>query len=287
MKSLDLKVGALLASRSRSGMTSPKGQAVERGFGLIELMVSMVIASFLVLGLAVMASNMQGTYTAQTAYSATSDNERFASALFGSVIQSAGYYTVGAPQGPTGTIDKFTDYLTPVIGSSPGASYASGQFISGTGAAGGGGPDVLNVRFYGASTDISSPYDCLGDKPNIYGSSGTYESVLSINTANNTLICQVGLNGGSPAGALSGASANSSVVLLDNVTNMAIFYGVQSGSAGSPIQYFSALNMTGKLWTSVKSIKVTLTFIVNPTAPASQQQTQSFTETYQVMYGAI
>lgn len=257
----------------------------EHGFGLIELMVSMAIASFLVLGLVTMAGNFQTTYTAQTNLAAIHDKERFASAIFGAVLQGVGYYSTSY-NSTAETISSNTSVLTQVSpGAAPGAAYQSGQFLAGSATAGGGGPDVLNVRYYFNATDPSLtaatwvPPNCLGSNPNPLVT-GVFESVLSISNGN--LICQIGLNGAAPTNAAVGGTANSSVILIDGVTNLQLFYNVQNGAN---LQYFRAADMTAALWTSVKAVKVQLQF-TDPPGTLPTPQTYTFTQTYQVMYGA-
>ena len=281
----------------------PDRHRTKRGFGLIELMIAMLIASFLVLGLAVMAQNMQGSFATQTAYSAVHDKERFASALFASVLQSAGYFTITVQQ-PSGTVTSISAALGPVpTGSGSGGSYAAGQYITGTGASGstasstpaspfGVGPDQLNVRFQDgtttAGTTDTAGATCLGVNPT--ATVAIYESVLSVDTTKNNLVCQVGMNNAAPAAAFTGATAGSSLVLIDGVCNMQIAYGVvTSGSITAPgtLEYFRAADMTSGLWTSVSSVKIQLTFAQNTNiASPCAGATTTFTQTYQVMYDA-
>jgi prepilin-type N-terminal cleavage/methylation domain-containing protein len=269
------------------GIGMAKQPHAERGFGLIELMISMVIASFLVLGLAVMAGNMQGSYTIQSNYSAIHDKERFASALFSAVIQSAGNYTSVITQ-PSGALTDVTAVLPAYAGSGSGAPFSAGQFLWGTTA---NSSDSINVRYYSGTNVAGNPdpdgTTCLGSS----STTGVYESVLSVDTVNNNLICQVGLNGAAPASAPTGATAGSSVILIDGVTSMQITYGVLE--APNQFAYVSTPNMTlnPALWklsgpntfyaSQLKSVTVTLTF-----SKVNNDAAQTFTETFPVMYGA-
>lgn len=256
------------------------GYARAPGFGLIELMVSMAIAAFLVLGLATMMSNMQSTYTVQTNNAAVADKERYASAMFSNLIQSAGYYTVTYTNQLLGITTNPTNAFPPVASAtSPGFNFVSLQTIAGTSGASASAPDTLNVRYQASSTDNNGS-TCLGTSPN----NGTYESIISVDTVHNNLICQIDQSGGVPAGSLGGA-AGSSMVLIDGVSNMKIMYGVQTytGSSGiAQTQYLPASSiLNGAAWGGVVSIRVTLTF-VNPSNLTSTPQ--NFSEVYQVMF---
>jgi prepilin-type N-terminal cleavage/methylation domain-containing protein len=288
MKQFELSVGVRKGLYKNDAAVAKRYSTVQ-GFGLIELMISMVIASFLVLGLAVMAGNMQGTYATQTQYSAVHDKERFASALFSNVLQSAGDFTTTITQ-PTGILTAVTDVLPATIGNGSGAAYLPGQFMWGTAGASATLPDSLNVRYYSASSADKNGVTCLG----VPYDTGYYESVLSISGGN--LVCQVGVGGAAPASAPVGATAGSSVVLIDGVSNMKILYGVSLD--GNNFAYYSASQMTATQWATgggpayyspLKSVMITLTFALsaadlkfNPNATPTQ-----FTQIYQVMYGAL
>jgi hypothetical protein len=66
--------------------------------------------------------------------------------------------------------------------------------------------------------------------------------------------------------------------LLFNYSNP----GVATGS----YQYLRAIDMAATQWTQVKSVIVKLTFRDPPTSVNPTPQTYTFTQTYQVMYGA-
>jgi hypothetical protein len=170
-----------------------------------------------------------------------------------------------------------------LVANPPGQVYGTSQYIAASGAASGNGPDVLNVRYYDAGSDKPGA-NCLGAS---YGTgSSTYESVLSISGTN--LICQVGVNAGTPA-ATPGGAAGTSVVLLDGVSNMQLLFNIlyTSGPNAGQYQYLRAIDMTSALWTSVKSVTVKLTFSDSTVCVgATPPPICTFSQTYQVMYGA-
>lgn len=256
----------------------PASMRRDQGFGLIELMISMAIASFLLLGLVTMAGSMQNSYTTQSNSASIHDKERFASSLFSALLQSGGYYSVTYSSANTSVPDISTYLPIVVTNNAPGAQYGLRQFVAGSGAAGGNGPDVLNVRYMDGGTDTAG-YNCLGKGTS---GAGIYESVISVDTAHKTLICQVGFNGAAPTGA-----TGASTVLLDGVTNMQVSYNVtHSADIRSPLtlQYYRSIDMTAADWGSVRSVQITLTFQDPVTPLVPNPPTYTFTQTYQVMY---
>jgi|GEM_PF-5168711 len=267
----------------------------QQGFGLIELMISLAIASFLVLGLVSMAGSMQNAYNQQSNLAVLHDKERFASTIFGNVLQVGGYQSLVGynPLSPPSQISD--SYLTQVIvASPPGQTYAAQQYIAGSGAASGNGPDVLNVRYYAGAGDNYVNQDggpnCLGITPT--SGAGIYESVLSIapdpsGNGTKNLVCQVGFNGGTPA-ATPGGTPGTSVILLDGVSNMQLLFNYYNPSSTlGTYQYYRAIDMPAGDWAGVKSVTVKLTFqdsviCVGATPPPIC----NFSQTYQVMYGS-
>jgi type IV pilus assembly protein PilW len=235
----------------------------ERGFGLIELMVSLAIASFLVLGLVVVAGNTQSTYSTQTSFAAVNDKERFAAGLLGNAIQTAGYFSVLPLTVPIQTLPTALGAFP--AAPSAGANYAVGQVIAGATGASASVPDTLNVRFQSNLGDTNT-VNCLGAP---VGATAVVESMFTISNGN--LVCQVGLNGGAPGAA---------TVLIDGVSNMKILYGLDAGGSGSVTEYIPAGNIASINWGSVHSVNITLTFAATATMPSPQ----TYSQTFQVMY---
>src|SRR5438552_1840764 len=63
-----------------------------RGFSLVELMVSIAVALFLVGGVVSMLASTRHTYKNQSQLSQLQDDQRLAMTLIANVVQSAGYY---------------------------------------------------------------------------------------------------------------------------------------------------------------------------------------------------
>lgn len=216
----------------------------QRGIGLVEIMVSMVIALFLLLGIGTIFMTTRSTYGDQQGLSNLQDNERLAMFMLTNVIQIGGYF----PDPVTTTAAASLPVTAPYV--------VTGQAVSGTD----GATDTVRARFVTASGDGIE--NCNGGA-NTTGANVIYDNVFDI--SGNTLRCAV--NGGNPQPLVSG------------VTNMQVLYGVDTTNAGSATQYFAAAAVPN--WASVKSVRITLTF-QNPLAGQAANPI-SFTKIVPVM----
>jgi type IV pilus assembly protein PilW len=133
----------------------------------------------------------------------------------------------------------------------------SGQYIVGTGAFGG-AANTITVRYMTSGTD--NVINCNGGTSAVQA---TFVNTFSVDTVNKNLQCQLTVNGG----------AATTVALINGVTNMQIYYGVQSNTSVSTNSIDAYLDSTAVTdWTAVKSVKITLTF-VNPMYGTLQGQT--------------
>ncbi|MBV8666848.1 MAG: PilW family protein [Burkholderiaceae bacterium] len=253
-------MNVLRTYRSAGTIRSAQAVSAQGGFGLIELMISLAVASFLVLGLVVMAGNTQRTYSTQTDLAGVGDKERFAMEVFGNAIETAGYFTIAAPITAVPSVNNAL-----VASATGGATYVAGQSMAGTS----GPPDTFNVRFQSAN-DPNSPSNCQGGTV-AATATHTYESVFSI--VNGNLVCAVGIDNGAPGAA---------VVLIDGVSNMSILYGVDTlGDVASTNEYVPASTVNANnWWGKVRVVKITLTFASTANLPPV-----SFTQSIQVMHG--
>src|SRR5256884_9927165 len=64
----------------------------ERGFTLVELMVTVAIALFLIGGLLTVLQNVRGAYNNQQQLTQLQDQQRFALTILADVIQAGGYF---------------------------------------------------------------------------------------------------------------------------------------------------------------------------------------------------
>ena len=230
----------------------------QRGLTLIELLVSMVIALFLLGGLLTIVGNTRRVFGTQNLMAQLQDNERLVITLIGDVIQEAGYF-------PDPTTNTSTGVLPVVAVTFP----TAGQAITGTYAAAAPG-DSITVRF--ATTKNDGVINCIGGtNTTVITPPVVYVNAFSIDAANN-LVCR--LNGAPP------------VTLVAGIQNVRILYGVTTNAAannGAVDTYLRADQMTAANWTNVVCVKMTLLF-VNPLAgPPGQPATIPFERVVDVM----
>ncbi|MGP8033256.1 MAG: PilW family protein [Steroidobacteraceae bacterium] len=233
-----------------------------RGFTLLELMVAVAIAMFLLAGLVTVFDNTRVTYANQQALAQMQDQQRFAMQLLTSVIESGGYYN-----NPTGdTVNSALPATAP---------FGAGQPFYGLGTAGAAPGDTIYVRFRTASGD--GIINCTGGQ-NTSGIEQVYTNEFSI--VGGQLVCS--LNGGV------------AVPLVSGVTNLQIYYGVKRLTPFTDYNvdtYATAANMNvlscpltpGCDWQQVSAVRVILTF-TNPLAKQTgQPATLVFERVIQVM----
>ncbi len=221
-----------------------------RGYTLIELLVAMVVALFLLAGLLTIVQSMRQTFNEQNALAQLQDGERLAMVLMGDVVQAAGYF-------PSPTTNSLSSVYP------AGAGFAGGQAISGTSATGGptGNSDSVSVRFTpptsvagdaNANTNLSMT-NCTGGTD---AAGVVYTDTFSVD-ANGNLDCTLSING----------AAQPIVQLVSGVQRLQIWYGVPTSAAsGDNVDtYYTAANMPVSDWPNVTAVKIRLTFI-NPLA---------------------
>jgi type IV pilus assembly protein PilW len=217
----------------------------QRGFSLIELIVAMVIAVFLLAGLFTVLQGNMDTSSEQTSLALLQDNERLAMQMFTNVIESAGYFPTVAV-GQTGV--NVLDNALGVDG-----SLAAGQAVTaGPNTSGG---DSITARYQTNPNDgVSS---CLG-RTNTTGSTQIFKNILQVDTTQNALTCSDG----------NGVTA---VPIVGGITNLTILLGVNTQAtvtnancpANTYVTTTQYATLTATQQTSVCTVQVTLTF-VNP-----------------------
>jgi type IV pilus assembly protein PilW len=235
----------------------------QRGFSLVELMVAIAVALFLVAGVVTVLGNTRNTYKDQSKLSQLQDDQRLAMTLLGNVVQSAGYFP--DPVNMTDT-SEFKAGAVNFTGQTL-AFAKDGQSLTGatnTTAAG----DTLVVRFETSGTGSDNIIDCTGQQ---WKTAGVIVNTLTLD-ANNNLLCAV--NGGTPTQLVSG------------VTNMQIWYGLKTDPTVPTNQvdtYVPTADMGADDWSNVMSLRLTLTF-KNPLAgEPGQSNTIDFTRVIAVM----
>ena len=239
----------------------------QAGFTLVELMVAMLLALFLIGGLLTIESSTRKTFGNQSQLSQLQDDERLAMTLIAEVVESGGYF-------PNPTFTTLNNALP-----ATGVYVNAGQAVYGTHTSAT-TPDTLYVRYVtGGATD--GMINCSGGS----GTAGTFINEFAID-ANNELTCSI--NGGNAIALVGGRTVQGvGGTNPAGVTNMQILYGVKTNFAvtnTSADSYLTAAQMTAADWLNVISVQVTLTFSnplygqVGQTAP-----TISFTRTICVM----
>jgi type IV pilus assembly protein PilW len=231
--------------------------ASQSGFSLIELMIAILIALFLIGGIIVVEQGVHTAYGNQSGIAQLQDEERFAMTMLTDTISSAGYF-------PNPTLTSEVAAL-PSTGSP--LNMEAGQSL--TGAAG--PPDSVYARFMTASGDGT---DFCDGTTNTSGGNLTYTSYLYV--ASNELYCQV-----QPG---TGSAWNAAVPLVNGVTNMQIWYGVNtSGTDNNVDTYIPSSSMTAANWQSVSSVMIVLTFLNPLYGSPGQQETVTFRRVIGVM----
>jgi type IV pilus assembly protein PilW len=242
-----------------------RGAARQRGLSLIELMVAILIALFLIGGIIVVEQGVNLSYRQQNGLSQLQDEERFAMSVMASVIGTAGYY-------PNPTVNNLVTAL-PAAGN----FGTAGQAIYAPNSAGGAPHDSIYVRYMTAAGDGINLCDGTAAGNSVYTS---YLYVAADPKGGNDLYCQLQVgNAAAPAG----------IALINGLTDMVISYGVATGTDNNVTEYLNAQQVTaGGLWPNVTSVQVTLTF-TNPLATqngqavAGQPATVSFSRVISIM----
>ncbi|KHK56145.1 pilus assembly protein [Ralstonia sp. A12] len=221
----------------------------QAGTSLVEILIAMVIALFIMSGVVVMFVNMQKTFTSQDQLAQLQDNERLALTVLTNMAQSAGYF-------PNPVINTAATAL-PAAG-----GMVAGQVISGTTGTGtGSNSDTLTTQFAAGSGDGTT--NCLG-QTNTSGGQLVYVNTLSI-SANNELVCSV-----------NGAAA---VPIVSGVSGFSVLYGTDANNDGSVDSYLTATQVTtANAWPVVHTLKVTLTFSTQFGNLVGPSQTTTWTQ---------
>lgn len=208
----------------------------QRGLTLVEMMVAVTIALFLLGGVLLIVQHTRSTFTNTNRLSQLQDGQRLAMTIVTDVVQSAGYF----PDPTTYTAAGAFPTLSP---------YAAGQVVTGTHAMTG-PQDTLGVRYMTASGD--GILNCLGGA-NTTGAAVTYSNVFRI--ASGSLVCD--LNDGAVV---------TTHALVDGVEDLQVWYGVKRDFTADNFNvdtYLRQADMTAADWRNVTCVRVVLVF-TNP-----------------------
>lgn len=237
-----------------------RGARSQRGLSLIEMMVAILIALFLIGGIIAVEEGVNLSYGQQSGLAQLQDEQRFAMSVLDGVIGTAGYFP-----------DPLTNSLVTALPAS-GNFGTAGQAIYGP--ASGTFGDSIYVRYMTEAGDGLTLCDGTSAATNTY-TSYLYVAADTSGAGGDDLYCQ--LNGGTP------------VALVNGVTNMIILYGVATGSDNNVTEYLTSAQVTAaSYWPNVTSVQVQLTF-TNPLYTQSgqtvngQPATVTFTRVMSIM----
>jgi type IV pilus assembly protein PilW len=237
-----------------------------RGFTLVELMVSITVALFLIGGILTVVQHTRNTFTVQNQLAQLQDSERIAMTLIAGVVQTAGYYPAPTQNTALTALPVTTVFTTAGTPTILGTNQTA---ASSTTAAG----DTITVRYAVAQND--NAFNCMGSTNT--GALDTWENTFEIN-AQNQLVCSFWSKN---------ANKTTTAVLVNGVTNLQITYGVNTkgiSSANSCVDtYITSALMAAANWPNVCTVVVTLTF-TNPVAlSGGPNQTVQFSRVIAVM----
>ena len=217
----------------------PRPRPGQRGYSMIEMMVAIAVAVFLLAGLFSVLQNTRNTSYNQTALAQLQDNERIAMTIITETVQQAGYYP--NPLGTTLAAGFPTSTVTTAF------SQAGQTLLGGVNADVGGVGDFITVRY---QSDASNTIlNCLGKSDTTVVAHEYRFSVATVGPVT-SLFCT--------------RDADAPIPLVNNVSNMQVFYGVDTTGVGNSVNAYIPGNlMTPANWLNVYSAKITLTF-ANP-----------------------
>jgi type IV pilus assembly protein PilW len=224
----------------------------QHGYTLIEIMIAVVIALFLLEGLLTIVQNNRRVFGTQNQLAQLEDSQRLVMTMIADVVATAGYFP-----------DPTTNTSAALTATGP---FAAGQAIAGTYNAAAPG-DTIRARYVTASGD--GILNCSG-LSNTSGANQIYVNVFRIIGGN--LVCT--MNG-------------TQYPLVNGVTNFTVLYGVKTDFTvddNTVDTYFNASQMAAANWSNVITVSITLTF-TNPIAGAGagQPATISFQRVVGVM----
>jgi type IV pilus assembly protein PilW len=244
-----------------------------RGYSLIEMMVAITIAVFLLTGLFMILQSTRHSSTQTSGLSDLQDEERVAMTMLTDIIQTGGYYPNAVGGSVTSALSKDPDLAR---------FKTDGQIFYG-GANANPAADWITVRFAAAPGD--TVINCIGQQNPTTGSNPQiYLNKFLIGADPITGVSQLQC---APTNGVTGTP------LVNNVTGMRFFYAVNTTGAtsltpntstgpntseaagftnnGCPADmYIPTANMTDLDWTNVCAVKVQLTFVNPLYQPAGQ-----------------
>jgi type IV pilus assembly protein PilW len=218
----------------------------QRGYTLIEIMIALVIALFLLAGLGTMVAGTRRTGSNQMLLAQLQDEQRLAMSMLSDVIQHAGYFDTNKYLAATDA------WSTTTTVPATGATLLKGQSLSGTHTSIS-ASDTIAVRYATAGGD--GIINCNGGTSTAATTYINYFFVSAATTGANASPSQLQCS-------IDGNTGNA-VSLVSNVVNMQMWYGVSTTANTDNVDTFmTADQVTASAggWSSVTSVRATLTF---------------------------
>ena len=228
--------------------TTHKTRRGQAGFSLLELMISLGIASFILLAMYQNFMVTSRTNQLLDGFATLQENARYASDVIVRSVRNAG---VKAQLGFT-TLQNFPADAAPAAFS--GVTFVAGQVVSGVNNNAFGlpilpGSDIITFRLQGNQSGTST--DCLGrNVPAGVTAKNTLYVTVDPLTNINSLMCSSTIPG----------VANLSYPIAEGVEDMQVLYGIDNTGVMTADTYNNAAAMTPALWTSVVSVRIAVLF---------------------------
>jgi len=238
-----------------------------RGFTLIELMIAITVAVFLIAGLLAMVQSTRNAFGNQNLLAQLQDNQRLAMTFMAEVVETAGYFPDPVHN---------TSSVLPAVGT----TFAIGQAVTGTtGPVAPGVGDTVTIRYAAALND--NVFNCKGLTNTTLPLDVFVDKFWVNNTvpSNPVLTCTVSSTAINPA---------VDIPLVNGVQNLTVSYGVKRSAAdtGSCADtYLKASQMLTADWTAVCTINLSITF-TNPIKQPGLPLTITITRVIAVMSAA-
>jgi type II secretory pathway pseudopilin PulG len=230
------------------------GARSQGGFTLVELMVTVGIALFLLGGLVTIMQNVRQANLTQGSLNSLLDEQRFALTVMADAIQVAGY--VANP-----TLDTSANWAA--VGLFPAQAAITGQHSPAGVVPDSTAQDTIFVRFdtvpAAGSPFGTGPILCNGTDTSVLPANSY---IIGFRVQSNTLQCSV--DGG-----------NSWESIVPGVQALAIYYGINRGSPGADYNidtYVTADNLVPPTdFLTISSVRIAITFLNPLWAPGSPQ----------------
>ena len=221
----------------------------QRGYSMIELMVAMTIALFLMGGLVTLVMHSRTTSAAQQQLAQLQDNQRIAMTMLTNVIQEAGYF-------PDPTVNGQSIFLGETDGN---VAFSAEQVVSGH--SGGGAPgDAIGIRFASPIADAynilpNNVITCAGTSSTDTANTHVFTNIFQIATVGNTTYLQCQLY-------KDGTAVGTPVNLVPGLYDMQVAYGISGSASNNVVSYVPATQLVADtaLWGNVTSVKIRLYF---------------------------